>query len=44
MPADRTIRTQLTNTYLPRAIETKDEIQGRFAKEEASTVVGAGAK
>jgi hypothetical protein len=44
MPSDRTIRTQLTNTYLSRAIETKDEIQGRFAKEESSTVVGAGAK
>jgi hypothetical protein len=44
MPSDRTIRTQLTNTYLSRAIETKDEVQGRFAKEEASTVVGAGAK
>jgi hypothetical protein len=44
MPSDRTIRRQLTNTYVERGIASRDEIQGRFAKEEASTVVGAGAK
>jgi hypothetical protein len=44
MPSERSIRTQLTNTYLSRAIETRDEVEGRFAKEESSEIVGAGAK
>jgi hypothetical protein len=43
MPSERTIRRQLTNTYHSRAIASQDEIKGRFAREEASSVIGAGA-
>jgi hypothetical protein len=45
MPSERTLRQQIGNqasTYHSRAIASNDEVKGRFEKEEASSVIGAG--